>query len=153
MKKQDYTASIIGNATAEEAFNSIKNVSKWWTEDLEGSSQKLNDEFTVRFGETWISIKITELVHNKKIAWHVTDCYKHWLKDKKEWKDTKMTWDISAEKTGTKISFTHFGLVPGVECYGVCEKAWDHYVKESLFKLLNEGKGTPELKTKNQLSK
>jgi hypothetical protein len=44
MKKQDDTVSIRVNATAQEAFNNINSVSKWWTENLEGNSQKLNDE-------------------------------------------------------------------------------------------------------------
>ena len=74
------------------------------------------------------------------------DCYKHWLKDKKEWQGTTMSWEISAEKNGTQINFTHIGLVPGIECYNGCEKAWDFYVKQSLFQLLTEGKGIPELK-------
>ena len=50
MKEQDYTVSITVNATPQEAFKGINRVSQWWTENLEGSSQKLNDEFTVRFG-------------------------------------------------------------------------------------------------------
>jgi hypothetical protein len=152
MKKQDYTVSIMVNATAVEVFKSINNVSKWWSEDMEGSSQKLNDEFTVHFGETSITVKLVELIPYKKIGWYVTDCYKHFLKDKKEWKDTTMTWEISAAGNATQINFTHTGLVPGLECYGACEKAWDFYIKESLFKLLTKGKGTPELKFKQKLS-
>jgi hypothetical protein len=31
MKKQDYTASIMVNATAQEAFNAINNVRGWWS--------------------------------------------------------------------------------------------------------------------------
>jgi hypothetical protein len=31
--------------------NASNNVTKWKTENLKDSSQKLNDEFTVRFGE------------------------------------------------------------------------------------------------------
>ena len=54
-----------------------------------------------------------------------------------------MSWEISAKKNATQISFTHIGLVPGIECYNGCEKAWNFYVKESLFKLLTEGKGIP----------
>ena len=38
---------------------------------------------------------------------------------------------------------THVGLVPGIECYEDCEKGWDFYIKESLFKFLTEGKGLP----------
>ena len=104
MIKHDYHVSITVDTTAQEAFNSINSVSKWWTENLEGSSQKLNDEFTVRFGETFITVKIAELIPYKKILWQVIDCYKHWLKDKKEWKDTKMTWEISTEENATHIA-------------------------------------------------
>src|SRR5450432_3162305 len=143
MKKQDYKASITVNATAQEVFKSINSVSDWWTTSFEGHSKKLNDVFTVRFGETFITVKIVELIPYRKIIWQVIDCYKHWLKNKKEWKDTKMSWEISAEKNATQISFTHIGLVPGIECYNGCEKAWNFYVKESLFKLLTEGKGIP----------
>ena len=146
MKKQDYNECITVNATAQETFKSINSVSDWWTISFEGRSEKLNDVFTVRFSETFITVKIVELIPYKKILWHVIDCNKHWLKNKKEWKDTKMSWEISAEKNGTQINFTHIGLVPGIECYKGCEKAWNFYVKESLFKLLTERKGIPELK-------
>lgn len=145
-KEQDYYVSISANATAQEAFKSINNVPGWWTKNFEGHSEKPNDIFTVRFGETFITSKIVELIPDKKIVWHVIDCNKHWLKNRKEWKDTKMSWEISTENNVTQISFTHIGLVPGIECYNGCEKAWNFYVKESLFKLLNEGKGMPELK-------
>jgi hypothetical protein len=143
MKKQDYKASITVNATAQEVFKSINSVSDWWTTNFEGNSEKLNDVFTVRFGETFITVKVVELIPYKKILWQVVDCYKHWLKDKKEWKDTTMSWEISAKENATQISFTHIGLVPGIECYNGCEKAWNFYVNESLFKLLAEGKGIP----------
>ena len=146
MKKQDYSVTITVNATAEEAFNCINNIAGWWTVVVEGSSERLNDVFTVRFGETFITIKITELVPYLKIGWQVIDCHKHWLKDTKEWLNTKMTWDIAEVNNEMHISFTHIGLVPGIECYNGCEKAWDSYIKESLYKLLMEGKGKPELR-------
>jgi hypothetical protein len=91
-------------------------------------------------------MKIVELVPNKKIVWHVIDCYKHWLKNKKEWKGTAMTWEISTQTDGTQITFTHIGLVPGLECYDGCENAWGQYINGSLFKLLTMGRGIPELK-------
>jgi len=146
MKKQDYTASITVTATAQEAFKKINNVPDWWTIVFEGHSQKLNDVFTVRFGETFITIKIIKLIANKKIGWQVIDCYKHWIKDKKEWLNTEMHWEIFAVNDAAQINFTHVGLVPGIECYSGCEGAWNFYIKESLFKLLAEGKGIPELK-------
>ena len=40
----------------------------------------------------------------KKVVWHVLDCYLHWLKDKTEWKDTDVVFDISGTgKTSAEI--------------------------------------------------
>jgi len=147
MKNQDYNVSITVNATAQEAFKSINSVSKWWTEHLEGSSQKLNDEFTVRFGDVHVSTqKLVEVVPDKKVVWLVTDSNLNFAKNKHEWTNTKIIFEISKHANQTKISFTHVGLVPEIECYGGCSGAWDEYIDGSLFKLLTEGKGTPELK-------
>jgi hypothetical protein len=144
MNQQNYNCTIVVNNTPEEAFESINRVSAWWTKNLEGSSQKLHDVFTVRFGETFVTATIIESIPDKKILWHIRDCYLHWLKDKMEWKDTKISWEISNKNNSTTISMTHIGLVPEIECYQQCEKGWNFYVGESLFKLITEHEGLPE---------
>ena len=147
MENQDHTVSIVVDATAEEAFNSINSVSQWWTENLEGSSQELNDEFIVRFGDVHFSKqKLVEVTPGKKIVWLVTDSQLNFLKDKQEWTNTRISFEITKQDNKTLINFTHFGLVPQVECYHSCVKGWDHYLNGSLFKLLTEGKGTPASK-------
>ena len=146
MKKQDYTASILVKANANKAFKSINHVAAWWTENIEGSSEKLNDVFTIHFGEAFVTMKIVESVPDKKVVWNVTDCYLHWFADKKEWKGTRIVFEISAEGDSTRIQFTHVGLAPEVECYDDCVKGWDQYFKGSLAKLINEGKGLPQRK-------
>src|SRR5438876_10716284 len=98
MKKQDYTVSITVDATAQEAFKSINSVKKWWTEHLEGSSQKTGDEFTVRFGDIHVSTqKLVEVIPGKKVVWLVTDSRLNFVKDKHEWTNTKISFEI-AEK-------------------------------------------------------
>ena len=149
MQEQDYHTSITVDATAQEAFESINSVSKWWTENLEGSSQKLNDEFTVRFGDVHVSRqKLVEVIPDKKVVWLVTDSKLNFVKDKHEWTNTKISFEIAEKGGKTQIHFTHIGLVPGVECYNGCTSAWGQYIKGSLFRLLTEGKGRPELKYK-----
>jgi hypothetical protein len=37
----------------------------------------------------------------------------------------------------------HIGLKPGIECFEDCVSGWDEHIKDSLFRLINEGKGTP----------
>lgn len=146
MKEKNYHSSIRADITSKEAFDKINNVSGWWTENIEGSSEKLNDVFTVHFGETFVTFKIIESIPYKKIVWLVTDCHIPWLKDKKEWSNTKINWDISAEHGSVTIDMTHIGLVPGVECYNECEKGWNYYIQDSLFKLITEHKGVPQQK-------
>jgi hypothetical protein len=144
MKEEDYHTSIAVDATAHEAFKSINSVSKWWTENLEGSSQKLGDEFTVRFGDVHFSKqKLVEVIPDKKAVWLVTDSKLNFLKNKHEWTNTKIIFEIAENNGKTQINFTHVGLVPEVECYNSCTNAWGQYIKGSLFKLLTEGKGTP----------
>lgn len=57
-----------------------------------------------------------------------------------------MSFDISTHEDTTQVTFTHIGLVPEVECYDMCIKGWDQYIKGSLFKLITEGEGQPQKK-------
>src|SRR5664279_3445290 len=117
MEKHNYNATIVTKTSAKEAFEKISRVSDWWTSNIEGSSKNVNDVFTTRFGETFVTFKIVEAVPGQKALWHVTDCYLHWLKDKKEWKDTEMSFEIVPKDDATQINVTHVGLVPEIECY------------------------------------
>ena len=146
MKNQDYTTSMNVTASAHKVFKSINSISKWWTENVEGSSQKTDDTFTVHFGQTFITLKIVESIPEKRIVWLVTDCNKHWLQNKKEWNDTQIIWKITTNSKTTQIDFTHLGLIPNLECYGACENAWADYLHNSLMHLILTGKGQPELK-------
>src|SRR5688572_1831551 len=107
MISPDYRVTFTSEASSHEVFKKINSVTSWWTEDFEGKLENPEDEFIVRFGATWIKHKIVELVPGKKIVWRVTDCYKHWLKNKKEWNGTSLEWEISDSKEHTRITFTH----------------------------------------------
>ena len=144
MKKQNYECSITANTSAHQAFESINRVNEWWVKNIEGRSEKQNDVFTVHFsGDIFVTFRITESVADKKVEWHVTDCYLPWLKDKTEWNNTDVVFEIVPENDSTKINLTHVGLVPEVECYDGCVKGWEQYFKGSLLQLLTTGKGEP----------
>jgi hypothetical protein len=145
MEKQNYHSSITVNTDAKKVFENISRVSSWWAAGFEGQAKNPGELFTVRFGETFVSFRIVETIPGKKIVWQVIDCNLHWLSDKKEWNHTKINWDISQRGDKTQIDFTHIGLVPGIECYNDCKKGWDFFIQESLFKLITEGKGLPEV--------
>jgi hypothetical protein len=146
MKNQHYTADITVSMSIHDTFNAINNVSKWWTDDLTGSSQKLNDVFTVQFGDVHKTAqKIIEFDPDRKVVWLVTESRLNFIEDEEEWKNTKISFELSGQGDKTEIHFTHIGLVPEVECFKSCSKGWDYYIKGSLFKFLTEGKGTPGL--------
>ncbi len=144
MEKKDFHTTIIVNTSPEETIEKISRVNLWWAKNFRGSAEKLNDAFNVRFGETYVDFLISELVPNKKVVWKVIDCNLHWIKAKKEWVGTEVVFEVSSEKNGTKIDFTHIGLVPGVECYNDCEVGWKGHITGSLVNFINVGKGQPE---------
>lgn len=148
MKPQDYTKSFIVNATPHETFTAINNVTGWWTDNFEGSSQNLHDEFTVRFfDDIHVSTqKLIEVIPDKKVVWLVTDSTLNFIADKHEWTGTKITFEIFEHNHQTEVRFTHLGLIPQVECFKDCSKAWGEYLQESLVSLINTGKGNPTLK-------
>ena len=143
MEKQNYTCQIEAPVSAKEAFDGINNVPGWWAQNFEGSSTALEDVFTVHFGETFGTFRITLMAAGSKIVWFCEDCYLDLLKDKKEWKGTSIVWEISTAGDGCNLKMTHVGLVPGIECYNDCEQGWNFFTKESLLKLLTQGKGEP----------
>ncbi len=144
---KDYTIHLAVDTPANDVFHQINEVKKWWTVVLDGAAEKLNDVFTVRFGDVHVSTqKLVEFVPDKKVVWLVTASNLNFIKDKQEWNNTRISFELSEEGKQTRLKFTHIGLVPDVECYKDCTKGWDYYVKGSLFKLLTTGKGTPELK-------
>ena len=144
MEKKDFHRAITVKASAEEALRKIGQVNGWWAKNFVGSADRLNDKFTVRFGETFVDFIISELIPNKKVVWKVTNCNLHWIEAKKEWNGTEVVFEISAENGSTKIDFTHIGLIPGVECYKDCEVGWNGHITGSLVSFINDGKGQPQ---------
>jgi hypothetical protein len=142
MNNQEFNCTITVNITPKEAVRMISRVSDWWVKDVDGKTVKLNDEFTVHFGATWVTFRITEVTEEKTIVWSVSDCNLPWNSNLKEWNGTRIVWEISSIKDSTKIDFSHIGLVQ-LDCANQCMNSWGGYIKQSLFKLITEGKGLP----------
>jgi len=147
MKKNDFHVSILVDKTPAEAFQCINTVTQWWTENLEGSSAELGDEFSVHFGDVHYSKqKIVESIPGRKIIWLVTESRLNFLQNKEEWNGTRIGFEISTQAEKTRVDFRHIGLMPDIECFGACSNAWSQYIQQSLLKFINTGKGEPTVK-------
>ena len=146
MKKRSFTTTISVDQTPNEAFAAVNNVRGWWSGEIEGEADKLGAEFTYRYQNMHRSKqKITDLVPNKKVVWHVLDSSLSFLKDKSQWTGTDIVFDILAKDGKTEVRFTHVGLAPQIECYGSCSNAWSMLVNGNLRKLITTGKTQPDV--------
>jgi hypothetical protein len=147
MTNQDFTTTFSVEQNPEKAFSAIKNVRGWWSENIEGNTQKLGDEFTYRYKDVHrCKMKLTEVIPGKKVVWLVVDNYFSFTADESEWKGTEIIFEIYEKGNKTEIRFTHLGLVPEYECFNVCSDAWGSYMNGSLRSLITTGKGQPNPK-------
>ncbi len=133
MKKQDFTTVISVDQTPEQTFEAITNVRGWWSGEIEGLTDQLREEFTYRYKDFhYCKQKLVELVPGKRIVWLVTESSINFVKDKNEWLDTKLIFDIAPKDGKTQVRFTHEGLTPQGECFDACSNAWTGIITDNL---------------------
>jgi uncharacterized protein YndB with AHSA1/START domain len=141
----DLTYTFTVRQTPAEAFAAINDVRAWWSGDVEGPTDALGAEWSYRVPDIHFSaFRITELVPDRSVAWLTTDSWLSFTEDADEWTGTTVRFDLTPTDAGTEVRFTHLGLRPQVECYGVCRVAWGEYVLGSLRELIESGAGRPD---------
>ncbi|SKC65502.1 SRPBCC family protein [Ohtaekwangia koreensis] len=147
MQNQDFTTTLLFDQSPKEVFDAINNVSAWWSEEVEGGTEKVNDVFTYHYKDVhFCKMKLIEVVPETKVVWLVLDNHFSFTIDKSEWKNTEVSFEISRKNDKTQLRFTHIGLVPDYECYDVCKEGWSNYINGSLRDLITTGKGQPNPK-------
>ncbi|MEO6252796.1 MAG: SRPBCC domain-containing protein [Ferruginibacter sp.] len=151
MNTADFTTAILVDQTPEAAFHAINNVRGWWSEEIEGSTDTLNEIFDYHYEDVHrCKIKVTELIPGKKVVWQILENYFKFTEDRTEWTGTTVVFDIAEKDNKTEIRMTHHGLVPEYECYNICRDSWTNYIQKSLYNLVSTGKGQPNGKDKPQ---
>ena len=149
MKTSDFSTTLLLDQTPKEVFDAVNNVRGWWSEEIEGRTDKLNEEFRYHYEDVHrCHMKIIEFVPDEKVVWLVLDNYFNFIKDEREWKGTKIAFEISEKDNKTQLRMTHLGLVPQYECFEICRDAWTNYIQNSLRNLITTGKGQPNGKDK-----
>ena len=135
MEYKNFQFTFTTSQKPTEVYKHLLEVERWWSglynETVIGKSEKVGDEFSfcAGGGAHYSNQKLVELIPNKKIQWLVTDSKLSFLTKTDEWNNTKFGFDISIEDYTTKVTFTHEGLIPKIECYGGFSSAWTQYLK------------------------
>src|ERR1700750_793521 len=143
MKDNSFNVQFTTHIPPKKIIEAINDVKGWWATNVKGNTQNLNEVFTVRFGKTFATIKVIEIIPNEKIVWLVTDCDLPLFENPKDWLNTKIVWELRNESRKTIVKMIHDGLTPEASCYQDCKKGWTFYVTESLQKLVLDGRGLP----------
>jgi hypothetical protein len=141
MKDQSFTTTVLVGQNPEKAFQAINNVRGWWSENIEGDTDKIDSEFLYRDKYLTARMKITSL-SPKEICWNVLESSNEFFKDKRKWDGTRILFEIARNGDNkTQIKFSHLGLVPESECFAICSNSWHFFITTSLKSLIETGKG------------
>ncbi|CAN5573255.1 hypothetical protein BH11BAC2_BH11BAC2_03620 [soil metagenome] len=154
MSNKNFNTRILVRQTPKEVFDAINNVRGWWSENIDGNTDKIDAEFLYHYKDVHIcKMKIVEFIPEKKIVWLVLENQFNFTKDQSEWKGNRLIFEISEYDHQTQLQFTQEGLNPEYECYNVCKDAWTSYIQGSLKNLIETGKGKPNTKEDDSLNK
>ena len=139
-----FTTAFTVEATPAEVYAAVTNVRGWWSEEIEGPTAAIGDEFDYHMRDLHrCRIRITDAVPSQRVEWTVLDNHFGFTQDKTEWIGTTVTFELTPVDGGTEIRFTHHGLVSEYECYDICVNAWGFYIGTSLPELVTTGTGRP----------
>ena len=127
-------------AKVYEAISTIKGISHWWTEEVEGDERiKGKIEFTFRSESGDIkgkmAMEVQELNPQKSIRWRCVD-------GPAEWIGTDVTFDLSQQDGQTIVIFGHRNWREAVEFTAHCSMKWAVFLL-SLREFVETGKGKP----------
>jgi uncharacterized protein YndB with AHSA1/START domain len=141
---RNMTFSFIVERSPQEVFEAVTNVRGWWSDELEGESARLGDEFVFRYRDIHYSKhRLAEVVPGRRVVWETLDAFMPQMDDKTEWIGTRVVFEIRQIGVDTELKFTHVGLTPEVECFESCSRGWGFFINESLKQLILSGKGDP----------
>lgn len=139
MISQKYTVEIELEKSLNDVFSHIIDLSKWWPEEFQGESIKLNTEFIFHTGDGHYSKnKVVEFVPNKKIVWLTTESIRK--TDNFDWTGTKFIFELTPKGDHTLLIFTYDGIVLDNESDRLAQIC-DITIKDMFYNFITNGKG------------
>lgn len=134
----NYTVAIVIEKSAQDVFNHLIDLSKWWPETFEGEDIKLNTEFVFTTGDAHYSKnKVIEFVPDKKLTWLAIESIRR--SDNYDWTGTKFIFELTPQGNSTLLKFTYDGVVLENE-YDILVQVCDMTIKELFYNFIMNGK-------------
>lgn len=135
-KSASYSNSIEVPFSPAYVFEHINDVAKWWPEDFEGESTKLNDEFVLKTEDMHYSKqKVVEFVPNAKVVWLTTESVRK--TDNYEWTGATFSFELTPKGDQTMLNFTYKGPVFENEIDRLAQVC-DMVIKEKLYNFITQ---------------
>ncbi len=139
----DYSATIETGANVANAATAIRyDMRKWWSLRVE----QTDAQATIRFYNSHVTFAFDAEGTDSRFSWTCVDANMiiEGTADPSEWLGTKLLWEVAPTRTGSRVTLTHQGLNPDMECHNVCVAGWGRYFENSLKNHLNGAPATPE---------
>ena len=137
----DYARRVAFGAPCERAFEAISTIEglrHWWTSQVSGAGEvggELRFDFT---GVDYVVMRVDRVEPPFTVEW---SCLEH--SRLADWNGTRVIFTLAPRGSeGSELTFGHVGLMPSLQCFGHCERGWDHFLG-SLVSYVERGEGTP----------
>lgn len=128
-------------ARVYDALTSVKGLSNWWTEEVEGDGKvggKIEFRFRTPSGELkgTMVMQVLTLKASKEVRWRCVD-------GPAEWIGTDITFELSEQDDQTILLFGHRNWREAVEFTSHCSMKWAVFML-SLREYVETGEGKPQ---------
>jgi uncharacterized protein YndB with AHSA1/START domain len=143
MTGTDFTFTYDVSQSPKEVYAAVLDVRGWWSRRIAGDTDRLGEFVYEVPGVHRAHMRITDLVPERRIIWHVLENWFASSPDFDEWAGSDIVFDIEPTGEGARLTFTHIGLTPELACYEGCATGWSRHALQSLRDLVSTGVGAP----------
>src|SRR5687767_15155004 len=105
----DHRFIFVFDLPAPKVFLSLTaEIPEWWSRHFEGESDREGRSFTVRFGSSFKTMLVKEIIPNKRITWEVRNALIDIpdLQNRMEWIGTTIVWEIIKDDEVSRLVLT-----------------------------------------------
>lgn len=138
-----FTQTFTVPTRPHETFDAVANPAAWWNELIEGRADRVGDVFGFEVPDLHRARFEVIEANPHALAWKVIPFGDEHPTELEDWIGTVVRFQFIADPQGTRVTFTHQGLSPQLECYAMCSRAWAYHLQAGLQAMLSGGRAHP----------